>query len=84
MTLDGSFEKNAGLAENEAAIKDFTDKSLSGKLKKANVSAGELSKNSGAVRKRIKDSFSKINKVREENGLKALNFSAKAQSLADR
>ncbi|MBK25320.1 MAG: hypothetical protein CME70_15100 [Halobacteriovorax sp.] len=74
------------VAENEAAVKKFADADLSGKLDQANVAAGELNKNSNAVRRKIRDNFKELNKEREKNNLKSIDYSkaAKKQLIASR
>ncbi len=74
------------MAENEAAVKKFADADLSGKLDQANVAAGELNKNSNAVRRKIRDNFKELNKEREKNNKKSIDYSksAKKQLIASR
>lgn len=67
------------LADGEQAAKNFADSSLSGKLKKANVAAGDLSGNSDAVRRRIRLNYKNINKLRAKTGRSKLNFSRAAK-----
>lgn len=66
-------------ANSEASIKKFADANLSGKLDEANVAAGEVASNSNAVRRKVRESFKDLNKVREENGFNKVDNDAIAK-----
>lgn len=72
------------ISDSESAVKKFTEKSLSGKLKEASLAAGELTKNANAVRRRIRKANDEVNKIRKENNKSALNFKKQAQVEIDK
>lgn len=62
------------IADSADSIKKYSDASLSGNLKEANVASGEMSKTSNAVRRKIRKSFNEMNKLRKKNGQDNLNY----------